>query len=75
MTEHNFKSFSQKGHVAWNKGLTKETDERVRQGAETFHQRALAGHYGDRFSINNPSKRDDVKKKISETCLERSRNG
>lgn len=26
----------QKGHVAWNKGLTKETDERIKKASETY---------------------------------------
>ena len=67
--------FNNVGRIAWNKGLTKETDERVRRGAETLHQRALDGYYGDKFSVNNASRREEVKQKISATCLRKSQNG
>lgn len=32
-----------KGYIAWNKGLTKDIDERVRQNSETLHQRYKSG--------------------------------
>lgn len=39
-------------YVPWNKGLTKDTDERVAKGAETYHRRVESGeiksHWKDR---------------------------
>lgn len=32
-----------KGIIAWNKGKTKETDERIKQSAETYHKHILDG--------------------------------
>lgn len=48
--------------VAWNKGLTKETDERVKKQGETFHNRYVNG------VINRSSSKhsEETKKKISE---------
>lgn len=49
----------------WNKGLTKETDPRIKKGCETYSQRVKAG-------LIIPSQKgkpvsDDVKRKISES--------
>ena len=33
------------GHSAWNKGLTKESDERIKKYSETFSKRSKAGKY------------------------------
>lgn len=57
------------GKPAWNKGLTMETDERVLRN--TLAQRGVSRCAGDA----NPSKRSEVRKKISETCLRKSREG
>ncbi len=48
-------SCANKGQVPWNKGLTKETDERVKKYSKS--------KMGDK----NPAKRPGVRKKISET--------
>lgn len=56
-------SESKKGHVSWNKGLTKETDERVRKSGETrksLYVGKNAPMFGRKFS-------DEHKKKISES--------
>ena len=42
-------SESMKGHVAWNKGLTKETDERVKKNAES-----IKNNHPDFSGENNP---------------------
>lgn len=34
---------TKKGHIPWNKGLTAETDERVKRGKETFRHRLENG--------------------------------
>ena len=36
---------NRENHVAWNKGLTKETDSRVAKRAETFHRNFEAGKF------------------------------
>lgn len=60
----------QKGNRSvWNKGLTKETDVRVLRSALK-----RAGKSGLKGGLN-PSKRADVRKKISESCLKRSSEG
>lgn len=53
------------GHTAWNKGLTKESDERIKRQGET---------YSNRYKTGSPEAKalghimtDEIKKKISET--------
>ena len=55
----------QKGtRKAWNKGLTKETDERVRKTGETYHKRFKSGEIK---SCKNRKLSEETKKKISES--------
>lgn len=51
-----------KGHIAWNKGLTKETDDRVRKRAETFRKNFLSG----KTVIKGHKHTEETKQKISE---------
>lgn len=37
--EYSIPGFNNIGRIPWNKGLTKETDNRVNAGAETYHKR------------------------------------
>lgn len=67
--------FNNKGHKAWNKGLTKDTDERVSRGAETFKKHVLEGKVKLRYGNLNSSSTQEVKDKISKTCLMRSAEG
>lgn len=53
------------GHSAWNKGLTKESDERIKRQSET---------YSNRYKTGSPEAKalghvmtEEIKKKISET--------
>lgn len=48
----------------WNKGLTKETDERVRKCGETFHKRFKSGEIK---SCKNRKLSEETKKKISDS--------
>ena len=57
------------GRSAWNKGLSKETDERVLKQA--IAQTGKIGLRGDA----NPARRPEVRKKISDTCLRKSQEG
>ena len=52
---------------AWNKGLTKENDIRVRKGAETFRERIKNGTIIPSFSGRSHSK--ETKKKLSEAMI------
>ena len=67
--------FNKKGHKAWNKGLTKETDARIKQCSETYHKNHKLGLHKDVCGENNSSKRIDVREKISNSCLNNSRLG
>jgi len=61
-----------KGSIPWNKGLTKETDERVEKYSNKGKPSgALGKHWKrlDQIGENNPAKRLDVRKKISESKL------
>ena len=63
-----FKNPLYKSHPAWNKGLTKETSERVAQIVTTFKSRVASG---DIVIIGRvPS--DDTKLKISESMKKAS---
>ena len=74
-TYREIKGFNNKGRAAWNKGLTKETDERVAKGSITYQQNKALGKHKDTTGENNVSKRPDVVNKISLTCLDKSKNG
>lgn len=68
--------FNNKGRIAWNRGLTKQTDTRVLKGCITFKQNEIDNkHTNKLFGELNPSKRPEVRAKISQTCLEKSKNG
>ena len=55
---------SRKGHSSWNKGLTKETDERVRKQAETFTEHLSSGKFRNVWIGRHHS--EETKRKISE---------
>ena len=66
MYEHMHKMHSEKfGHI-WNKGLTKDTDERIKKQSETFHSRVENGEIkiqGHKHSIET---KEILSKKRSE---------
>lgn len=64
-----------KSHPAWNKGLTAETDDRVKANAMSLRRSIAAGNFHSLKGDDNPSRREDVRKKISETCLKKSKEG
>lgn len=64
-----------KSHPAWNKGLTKDTDERLAKQGKTYSENCKAGLHKDRRGSNNSSSRQEVRDKISATCLEKSKQG
>ena len=52
-------------HPAWNKGKTKEDDIRIRKGAETYHNRVIAGEIIPP-QLGKPHT-EETKRKISES--------
>lgn len=70
------KCFNNCSHnLAWNHGLTKDTDERVNKSAQTYKKNHKLGLHKDTSGENNTSSRLEVKNKISQSCLKRSKNG
>lgn len=49
----------------WNKGLTKDTDERIAKSIETYHQNFLDGKH----KSNSHKHTQETKKKLSENAL------
>lgn len=64
-----------KSRTAWNKGLTKETDERILKASKTYAYNKALGKHNIPRGDDNAAKRPDVKEKISKTILEKSRKG
>lgn len=62
-----------KEHGAWNKGLTKETDERVRKYGETFSERYKGTEEGKKFCGRLHT--DEYKQKMSKLAFERHLGG
>lgn len=61
-----------KGHPSWNRGLTKETDDRVRKNYE--NRKSRKGIKNPKLSgENNPAKRPEVREKISKAKKGRKR--
>jgi hypothetical protein len=60
------------GHVAWNKGLTKETDERVRRYSTKLRNekisKSLIGNLKVTGKASTPEKEQLRRQKISQTC-------
>ena len=65
-------NFSRFGHTAWNKGLTKETDERVKKSSETYKNNYKAGKFklkgGHRHTIETKDKLSEIRSKYLEKC-------
>lgn len=64
-----------KGHIAWNKGLTKYTDERVAKNGQAITNGYKSGKIQPLRGAQNPSSNPEVRKKISETIRQKARNG
>lgn len=71
----NFIDYNSLHKESWNKGLTKETDERVRKNAEAIHNSYVSGKSKALKGIKNPSCRPEIKEKISRTIMEKSKQG
>lgn len=75
IVKSNLGEFITEGHTAWNKGLTKETDIRVLRNGEAVHNSYLSGKSKGLKGESNPSCRPEVREKISNTIMEKSKQG
>jgi len=67
---------AQKGYIPWNKGLTKQTDIRVKKSAEIFHNNYINGEYLKPLGIaRTEEKEKERRKKISILTNIRYKNG
>lgn len=70
---HNPNKGYEKGRTAWNKGLTKETDKRVKKGSEILSYRIKEGLITPSFKGKKHS--EETKKKISEKLNVNNKGG
>lgn len=61
------------GHKAWNKGLTKDTDERIRKSAETFSKRYKGTELG-KLRLSHPCS-EEHKAKMRDIAFRRHLGG
>lgn len=57
--------FNNKGRVAWNKGLTAETDARVQKSVNTYKTNKQLGKHKDTSGSNNSMNKPGAKEKLS----------
>lgn len=57
--------FNNKGRVAWNKGLTVDSDERVRKSVETYQINKQLGKHKDTRGHKNSMSKPGAKEKLS----------
>ena len=62
------------GKTAWNKGLTKETDERVAQFGKTFSKRAKEGRYTWEHNKHSEETKEKIRKQKLELCAKQGTN-
>ena len=68
---NNLKKYNKIGHKAWNKGLTKETDERIKKASEKFHERFEKGEIkikGHPHSKETKEKLSKIRSKYLDSC-------
>ncbi len=56
-------NYKLRGRVPWNKGLTKETDERILKHSEIGKENKRLSHLGKKHS-------EETKRKIGDVCYE-----
>ena len=69
------KMIKQNGSTAWNAGLTKDSDEKVKKYAETYKLNHLKGLHKDVSGKNNPMTKEENKKKVSDTINKKVKEG
>lgn len=73
INRHSIPGFNKKGHTAWNKGLTKNTDERVRKIGETLHGKYVSGELVGSFT--GKSHTAATRQKLSQIAIENGYGG
>ena len=66
--------FNNKGRKAWNKGLTKETDERVLKGGQTYHMNHLKGLHDYSHNKHSEETKEKIRKQKLELCAKQGTN-
>ena len=67
------RNFNERGRVAWNKGLTKETDSRIAKSFETFYNNKSLGLHTNYTGGKNFS--NDSRRKLREAAIKRGLGG
>ena len=65
------KDFNAKGRTPWNKGLTKETSKSIQKAIDTYSKNKALGLH----NMYNPMCDEKSRKKLSDTCLRKSKEG
>ena len=65
---------SGRSHSAWNKGLTKDTDNRVAKIGQTYHNRAVAGLYNWDHCKHTEETKEKIRKQKLELCAKQGTN-
>lgn len=69
--KHKGKYNRSKDYIPWNKGLTKETDERVKQSSETYKTNFEAGKFkiiGHKHTLETRNKLSEIRSKYLDSC-------
>lgn len=69
--KHKGKYNRSKDYIPWNKGLTKETDERVKQSSETYKTNFETGKFkiiGHKHTLETRNKLSEIRSKYLEKC-------
>lgn len=59
--------FNEFGRTSWNKGLTKETDERIQKQINTYHENHNKGLHKDTSGLNNSMNNPLTRKHLSKS--------
>ena len=69
--KHKGKYNRSKDYIPWNKGLTKETDERVKQSSETYKTNFEAGKFkiiGHKHTLETRNKLSEIRSNYLDSC-------
>lgn len=61
-------------HQAWNKGLTKETDERIAKSGKTYSERAKAGLYNWEHCKHTEATKEKIRQQKLALCAKQGTN-
>ena len=69
--KHKGKYNRSKDYIPWNKGLTKETDERIKQSSETYKTNFETGKFkiiGHKHTLETRNKLSEIRSKYLDSC-------